>query len=65
MAGKAKLKMVYWKSKRFWLGRLVEHPEIMTQGKTLKELEVNMRDAYRMMLFEDVPENYSIKEIAV
>jgi predicted RNase H-like HicB family nuclease len=65
MAAKAKLKMVYWKSNRFWLGRLVDHPEIMTQGKTLKELEVNMRDAYRMMLFEDVPENYSIKEIAV
>jgi len=26
-----------------------EHPEIMTQGRTLKELEANLRDAYRMM----------------
>ena len=25
-----KLTMVYWKSKKFWLGKLVEHPEIMT-----------------------------------
>jgi predicted RNase H-like HicB family nuclease len=54
MAAKAKLKMVYWKSNHFWLGRLVDHPEMMTQGKTLKELEANMRDAYRMMLFDDL-----------
>jgi predicted RNase H-like HicB family nuclease len=31
--------MIYWKSDKFWLGRLREHPEIMTQGRTLKELE--------------------------
>ena len=44
---KAKRTMVYWKSKKFWLGKLVEHPEIMTQGRTLKELEENIQDAYR------------------
>jgi hypothetical protein len=47
----AKLTMVYWKSKKFWLGKLVEHPDIMTQGRTLRELEENIRDAYRMMGF--------------
>ena len=57
--------MIYWKSKKFWLGRLVEHPEIMTQGRTLKELEENLRDAYQMMVLDDVPEDYSIKELAV
>ena len=31
--------MVYWKSVKFWLGKLIEHPEIMTQGETLEELE--------------------------
>jgi predicted RNase H-like HicB family nuclease len=49
---KAKLTMVYWKSKKFWLGKLVERPEIMTQGRTLKELEENIRDAYRMMVHD-------------
>ncbi len=44
-----RLTMVYWKSKKFWLGKLMEHPEIMTQGRTLKELEKNIRDAYRIM----------------
>lgn len=62
---KAKLTMIYWKSKKFWLGRLVEHPEIMTQGRTLRELEENLRDAYQMMVLDDVPENYAFKEIAV
>ena len=36
---KTEMKMIYWKSGKFWLGKLKEHPEIMTQGKTLKELE--------------------------
>jgi hypothetical protein len=44
-----KLKMIYWKGDKFWLGKLFEHPEIMTQGETLEELEENMRDAYRLM----------------
>lgn len=62
---KAKLTMIYWKSKKFWLGRLVEHPEIMTQGRTLRELEENIRDAYKLMVLEDVPAKHAIKEIAV
>jgi len=27
-----RLTMVYWKGEKFWLGKLMEHPEIMTQG---------------------------------
>ena len=61
----AKFTMVYWKSKKFWLGKLVEHPEIMTQGRTLAELEENIKDAYRMMVLDDVPEKHRFKEVAV
>ena len=60
-----KLTMIYWKSDKFWLGRLREFPDIMTQGRMLKELEENMRDAYQMMILDDVPEGYELKEIAV
>jgi predicted RNase H-like HicB family nuclease len=59
-----RLTMVYWKGERFWLGKLLEHPEIMTQGETLNELEENLKDTYLMMVMEDVPESYQIKEIA-
>jgi predicted RNase H-like HicB family nuclease len=57
--------MVYWKSERFWLGKLLEHPEIMTQGETLEELEENLKDAYREIVLGDVPEHYEVKEIAL
>ncbi len=61
----SKMTMIYWKGEKFWLGKLKEHPEIMTQGRTLKELETNLRDAYRMMILEDVPQDHGEKAIAV
>ena len=57
--------MVYWKSEKFWLGKLLEYPEIMTQGESIEELEQNLRDAYKMMVMDDVPQNYQVKEIAI
>ena len=59
------LTMIYWKSEKFWLGKIKEYPEIMTQGETLDELEENLRDAYNEMILEDVPSNYQSKLIAV
>jgi len=61
----AKMTMIYWKSDMFWLGKLLEHPEIMTQGKSLEELEQNLKDAYRMMVLEDVPSEHHTKSIAI
>jgi predicted RNase H-like HicB family nuclease len=55
--------MIYWKSDRFWVGKLLERPDIMTQGETLEELEENMRDAYMLMTMEDVPEDHQVKEL--
>jgi len=48
-----KLIMIYWKSDKFWLGKLLGHPEIMTQGETLQELEENLKDAYFLMNVKD------------
>ena len=61
----SKMTLVYWKSKKFWLGKLLEHPEIMTQGRTLKELERNIREAYMLMALDEVPENYRTREVAM
>jgi predicted RNase H-like HicB family nuclease len=57
--------MIYWKSEKFWLGKLLEHPEIMTQGETIQELEENLKDAYHLMVLDDVPDNYQLKEVAL
>ena len=61
----SKMTMIYWKGKKFWLGKLKERPEIMTQGRTLKELEENLKDAYHMMVMEEVPEKHREKAIAL
>jgi predicted RNase H-like HicB family nuclease len=61
----ARFTMVYWKGDRFWLGKLLEHPEIMTQGETLEELEENLKDAYLAIVLEDVPDHYQTKEVAL
>lgn len=58
-----KLTMIYWRDGDFWLGRILEHPEIMTQGETLEELEENLKDAYRLIVLDEVPDDYQIKEI--
>jgi predicted RNase H-like HicB family nuclease len=60
-----KFTMVYRKSERFWLGKLLEHPETMTQVETLEELEENLRDACRLMVMDGVPDSYEIKEIVL
>ena len=60
-----KIKIVYWKGEKFWLGKILEHPEIMSQGETVEELEENLKDAYKLMLMDDVPSDYHLKEISV
>ena len=61
----SRLTMIYWKGEKFWLGKLREHPEIMTQGRTLRELEANLKDAYRLMVLEEIPEKHREKAIAI
>ncbi len=62
---KTEMTMIYWKGQKYWLGKLLEHPEIMTQGETLEELEENIKDAYLLMVMDDVPEGHKIKRIAI
>ena len=60
-----KMTLIYWKSDKFWLGKLLEHPEIMTQGETFKELKENIKDAYLLMALDGVPEKYEIEEVSI
>jgi predicted RNase H-like HicB family nuclease len=60
-----KMTMIYWKGEKFWLGKLLKHPEIMTQGETLEELEENIKDAYLLMAMDEVPEEHQMKEVAI
>ena len=59
------MNMVYWKGETFWVGKLLDHPEIMSQGETIEKLETNLREAYILMAMDDVPEEHLIKPIAI
>jgi predicted RNase H-like HicB family nuclease len=42
----------YWLDEGWYVGRLREVPGVFSQGKTLEELEIAVRDAYNLMLEE-------------
>jgi predicted RNase H-like HicB family nuclease len=42
----------YWKDSRWYVGKLKEVPGVFSQGKSLHELEENIRDAYYLMVEE-------------
>jgi predicted RNase H-like HicB family nuclease len=62
---KTTFNMIYWKGKKYWVGKLLEHPEIMSQGETLKELEENLKDAYQLMMMDEVPVEHKVKTLAL
>jgi predicted RNase H-like HicB family nuclease len=43
----------YWITQEWYVGKLKEVPGVFSQGKTLDELEENVRDAYAMMMEDD------------
>ena len=43
----------YWQDNGWYVGRLKGVPGVLSQGKTLDELEENIQDAYRMMVDEE------------
>lgn len=60
---KTEVNMIYWKGRKYWVGKLLERPDIMTQGETLTELEENMKEAYMLMTMEDVPAKHKVKKL--
>jgi predicted RNase H-like HicB family nuclease len=38
----------------WYVGRLKEVPGVFSQGESLEELEENIRDAYRLMMEEEI-----------
>ena len=47
-----KFKLEYWIDDGWYVGRIKEVPGVFSQGATLKELEENIADAYKMVLAE-------------
>lgn len=43
----------YWMDEGWYVGRLKEVPGVFSHGKSLQELEENIREAYHLMLEEE------------
>jgi len=43
----------YWTEDEWYIGRLKEVPGVFSQGESLEDLEVNIRDAYQLMMAEE------------
>jgi len=46
---------VYWQDGDLWLGYLEEYPDYMTQGETLDELQLNLRDIHQELTSGVIP----------
>ncbi len=58
----------YWLDEGWYVGRLKEVPGVFSQGESLKELEENIREAYKLMMAEEEiepPAGVQIKELEV
>lgn len=43
----------YWRDGKWYVGRLIEVPGVFSQGKTLAELNENIKEAYDLMVTQD------------
>ena len=63
------LTLEYWRDDDSFVGRLLEVPGVFSQGATLEDLEVNIKDAFELVLAESdstpIPGHTKRKEIEV
>ena len=57
----------YWMDEGWYVGRLKEVPGVFSQGESLEELKENIRDAYHLMVEEEIPPQITAetKEIGI
>jgi len=60
--------LLYWQDGDLLVGRLRERTDVFSQGRTLEELEANIREALALMEdtdLEGLPPKYEAKEISL
>ena len=60
-----KLKFVFWKDEVMWLGYLEDYPDYMTQGETLEELKINLKDIFLDLKSRAIPAIRKIGELEI
>jgi hypothetical protein len=60
-----KIRFVYWKEEKFWIGYLEEFPDYLTQAESFEELQVNLKDLYSDLTSGKIPFVRKIAELEV
>lgn len=60
-----KQKFIYWQDDNLWIGYLEEFPDYWTQGETLEELKENLKDLWRDLASENIPNVRRASELEV
>ena len=57
----------FWQDDGWYVGQLRGVPGVFSQGKTLEELEENIRDAYRLMIADESqpPQDAQVKPLLI
>jgi len=58
-------RFVHWQDGDTWLGYFEEFPDYRTQGRTLEELEENLRDLYLDLTSGEIPGIRKVSELTV
>ena len=56
---------VHWQDGEMWLGYFEEFPDYLTEGKTVEELEKNLRDLYRDLTSGEIPGIRRVAELTL
>ncbi len=60
-----KRKYVYFQRDGVWIGYWEEFPDYMTQGKSLEELQDNLRDIYKDLTDGSIPCVHRVGELQI
>ena len=53
----------YWQDDGWYVGKLKGVPGVFSQGETLKELEENIEDAYKLLMEEELQANHPVSQV--
>ncbi len=53
----------YWQDDGWYVGKLKEVPGVFSQGETLKELEENIEDAYKLLMEEELSTDHPVSQV--
>ena len=59
------IRYVHWQDGDMWLGYLEDYPDYMTQGESLEELQVNLRDLYEDLTSGHIPGVRKVAELQI